>query len=123
MTTKYVAPGDVMNTENDSGSALSAGDPIVKGAQVRVAIDDIAADATGPCAVEGIWTLTAANDEAWVDGTPLYWDQGNSKLTATAGAHPLAGFAAGAKAETTATADIKLAAAAGSTAETTTAGE
>jgi len=74
----YDQPGIILTTDNISGADVASGGVIVAGGCVRVAINDIADGASGPCYARGACTITANNAEAWVDGWPLWWDEGTA---------------------------------------------
>jgi len=119
MTTNYIQPGNILDTI--PAAAVSSGDVIIVGAGIRVAVDDIAAGATGAAYAEGVFELAANPAQAWDDGVHLYWDATNSRLTDTAGSNVYAGCAAGLKANAATVARVHLAQGTGGTPATTTA--
>lgn len=109
MATNPKQDGVVLATANSTGSTITSGTGVAVGAQLRVAVADIANGASGPAATEGVWTLPKKAGDTFTDGLQLYWDGTNGWLTSTAsGASCNAGKAAGAAASGSTTADVKL---------------
>ena len=113
MTTKYQQDGGVITYAN-SGSAIAAGDVVVMGHTIGIALTDIADSGSGSVAVEGVFSgvpkVTAA---VFTQGEKLIWDVSAGKFDDSA-ATPANGdvtgaaiaWVAGANNETTCT--IKL---------------
>lgn len=114
MAVQYQQEGETINYSN-SGSAIAAGDVVVMGNIIGIALVDIAATTgTGAIAVEGVFSgvpkVTAA---VFVQGEKLIWDVSAGKFDDSA-ASPATGditggaiaWVAGANLETTCT--IKL---------------
>ena len=114
MTTKYVQDGKVIQYAN-AGSAIAAGDVVVMGNTIGIALEDIAATSgVGSVAIEGVFAnipkVTAA---VFAQGEKLIWDVSAGKFD-DAAATPASGdvtggaiaMVAGANLETTCT--IKL---------------
>lgn len=91
MTTKYVMSGDVLDYH--AGSAISAGQVLLIGKRIGVALTAIASGATGAVRMEGVFTIAKLSTDVVAQGDLLYWDSGNSRLTATVGSNTLAGYA------------------------------
>jgi len=108
MATNQRFNGNPQPTSNDTGATVAAGAPIIAGAGLRVAVNDIADGASGPAYSEGVFTLDATSADVWSDGELLYWDAATEKLTDTAGTNIQPGHAFGDKAALAKTADIKL---------------
>ena len=106
MTNKYVQPGDVI--DYTAGSAIASGQVVVMGVRVGVALAAIAAGATGPVQVTGVFTIAKLSSDVVAQGALLYWDNGNSRLTTTVGSNVLAGYATAAAGNGVATVNIKL---------------
>lgn len=106
MTSKYVMTGNVL--DHVAGSNLAAGAVVVMGVRVGVALNAIASGATGAVAVKGVFTLAKLSTDTVAQGALLYWDAANSRLTTTASANTLAGYAAKAAGSSTTTAEINL---------------
>lgn len=92
MTTRFVQQGEVMDYVN-GGSAVASGAVLVIGVRVGVALADIAANATGSVAMEGVFTVAKVSGTAFAQGVALYWDATNSRTTTTASGNTLAGYA------------------------------
>ena len=74
MTTNYVQRGDVV-TYSNAGSAIAAGDVVVMGHTIGVALADIAATTgTGPVAVEGVFTVPKVSAAVFTQGEKLIFD-------------------------------------------------
>ena len=71
------------------GSAVSAGDVVVQGNLVGVALQDIAANVKGALCIQGVfdWPKAVLSTSAITAGTRLYWDAGNEIVTETAGSN------------------------------------
>jgi predicted RecA/RadA family phage recombinase len=80
MNTNY-APGKIMTYTAPAGGVASGTAYLIGALLVVAAIDaDAAASFTGQ--TEGVHTLPkTANEGAWVEGQPLYWDAANGKLS------------------------------------------
>ena len=114
MAVQFLQVGDTINYSN-AGSAIAAGDVVVMGHTIGIALTDIAATSgTGAVAVEGVFSgvpkVTAA---VFAQGEKLIWDVSAGKFDDSA-ASPATGdvtggavaWVAGANLETTCT--IKL---------------
>jgi len=108
MATNYVYSGERVNTTNGTGSTLSSGGVILCGDEIRVALVSIANGASGACARRGVFTLACLSTDTPSDGTQLYWDNGNSRCTTTAGANKKAGKCIGGKAGGVATCNVAI---------------
>lgn len=106
MSSKYIQEGRVL--DHTPGSALAVNDVIVIGDRVAVALNAIAAGATGPVAVEGVFELTKLGTDTIDQGQVVYWDAGNSRITETASTHKVAGFAVEAAGSGVTTCKVKL---------------
>jgi predicted RecA/RadA family phage recombinase len=74
MTTNYVQRGDVV-TYSNAGSAIAAGDVVVMGHTIGVALADIAASTgTGPVAIEGVFTVPKVSAAVFAQGEKLIFD-------------------------------------------------
>jgi predicted RecA/RadA family phage recombinase len=72
MATTFHQNGDVLDIV--AGSAISAGDVVVTGGMIGIAIADIANGSTGSIAVEGVFKVTKIAGEAWVVGDKIGYD-------------------------------------------------
>lgn len=74
MGTNYVQQGGVIQYTN-AGSAISAGDLVVMGHTIGVAIEDIAASGgVGSVAIEGVFTLPKVSAAVFAQGEKLILD-------------------------------------------------
>ncbi len=102
---KYVQVGDVL--DYTATSAVARGDAVVIGSNiVGIALDDIAANATGPVAIRGVFRVTKASGDI-SQGAKLYWDGGNFTTSSGSGAK-FAGYAWSAAASADTTVEILL---------------
>lgn len=112
----YICPGAVMDHLNESGATILSGDPVLMGATLGVAATDIADDATGSVAIEGVFEIRKATG-AIGQGALVYWDAdgnpvvGSSQtgaLTTTSSGNTLVGRAYAAAGSSDATVQLKL---------------
>ena len=103
---KYVQVGDVL--DYTATSAVALGDAVVIGSNiVGIALDDIAANATGPVAIRGVFLVTKASDDI-SQGAKLYWDAASRNFTTSSGSGTFAGNAWSAAASADTTVEILL---------------
>jgi predicted RecA/RadA family phage recombinase len=86
MTTNYVQPGDVVTYSNTS-TAISAGDVVIIGSLIGIALVNIAATSgTGSVFVgRGVVTVPKDSNRAWTNGMKITWDASVSKFDTPAG--------------------------------------
>lgn len=108
MATNYVQEGDVIDYPNTSGATISSGTAFLIGLWLAVALADIANNATGSAAIEGVFTVPKLSTDVVAIGVALYWDNTNKRLTTTASGNTLAGKAVAAAGSGVATVKIKL---------------
>lgn len=108
MTTKFRSDGKTVNYVN-GGTAISSGDVVVLKNCIGVALTDIAANATGAVAIEGVFEVPKVSAAVFVIGEKLIWDSSASAFddsSATPASGDITGAAvayrAGANTETTA---------------------
>jgi len=70
----FVQPGETLDYTNGSGSTITAGSAVVIGAQIGVAIADIADGASGPVAMEGVYTLPKVSAAVIGQGEDVAFD-------------------------------------------------
>jgi predicted RecA/RadA family phage recombinase len=80
--TRYQSSGDVI--DYTPGSAVTGGDVIVLGSVVGIATQDIAANAKGSLALEGVFKVPKITGVNAV-GTLIYWDPTGNPVNGTAG--------------------------------------
>lgn len=94
MATNYVNDGCVI-TYSNSGSAISAGDVVVVGEQIGVALVDIAATTgTGSVQLEGVFDLPKVDAAVIAQGESVIWDSSAGKFDDNA-ATPASGDVSG----------------------------
>lgn len=91
MTSKYIQPGNVI--DYTPAGAIANGQIVLIGVRIGVALQAIAANATGPLAVKGVYTIPKLSTDVVAQGALLYWDNANSRLTTTSAGNTLAGYA------------------------------
>lgn len=106
MTNKFVQPGHVLDYV--APGAITNGQVVVIGARIGVALTAIAAGATGPVQVAGVFNIAKLSTDAVTAGALLYWDNANSRLTTTVGSNLLAGYAVAAAGAGVAVVGIKI---------------
>lgn len=106
MTTKFVQPGDVI--DYTAGSNIVAGQVVLIGARIGVALQDIANGKVGSVAMTGVFTINKLSTDVVAAGALLYWDNSNSRLTVTSSGNTLAGYAVAAAGNGVATVNIKI---------------
>jgi len=79
MATNYVYEGKTLEYTN-GGSAIAAGDVVVVGQQVCVALDDIANGETGVLATEGVWNLPKVDAADITKGDSVIYDVSAAKF-------------------------------------------
>lgn len=72
MTTNYVQRGDVVTYT--AGADIAAGDVVVMGHTIGVALVDIANGATGSVAIEGVFTVPKVSAAVFAVGEKLIFD-------------------------------------------------
>lgn len=105
---RYVAEGHMV--DYTPGAAVNAGDVVVQGALVGIALLDIAANVKGALAVTGAFDVTksTASGSAITAGSDVYWDDTNNVATTTASSHKYLGKTELAAADADATVRVVL---------------
>lgn len=106
MAKNYVACGDEIAYTNGGAAAIAAGDVVIYGEIVCVALDDIAIGATGAIKSSGVFNLAKLSTDAIGEGVSVYWDATNSQVTLTATANTLMGKSYKAAGAGTTTVDV-----------------
>lgn len=102
----YKHAGEILN--HTAAANIVSGQPVLIGAKLGVAVADIASGASGALAVDGVFELAKLSTDVVAQGALLYWDATNSRLTTTATANTLVGYAASAASGSVALVEIKL---------------
>lgn len=107
-TASFVQNGDSIN--HTPTSAVSAGDVVVVGNIIGVALEDIAANVQGSIKVSGVFTFPKAATYPIVAGGTVYWDAASAQATWTtdSNTNQLLGKAVAAAAETDTTVIVRL---------------
>lgn len=107
MAKNYVSEGDVLDFTN-TGAAIASGAVVAMGKRIGIALGDIPTGSTGSVSVTGVWSVPRLTTDDTLQGEVLYWDPVNNRVTETAGALNVAGYAAAAAAVGAATVRIKI---------------
>lgn len=83
MAKNHVQEGKIMTWTNGTGSAVAAGEVVVIGTIVGVALGTIANGATGEVAIEEVWTLPKEAPLVISQGDKVYWDDTNNRIDKT----------------------------------------
>lgn len=81
MATNLVQKGGVIDLV--AAADLVSGTPVLIGDILGVPLANIANTATGPVAIEGVFTITKVTADTFVQGQILFWDDSAKKLTET----------------------------------------
>ncbi len=92
----YVQDGDII--DHILAEDATAGTVVVIGELVGVVVVDQVAGKPVGVRLDGVWSMTVLGTDQVAKGQKLYWDEGNERLTITAGAHKQAGWAVEGKA-------------------------
>lgn len=101
--------GNPLMVDYTPSSAVSAGDVIVIGDDIRIAHVDIAANEKGAVAAQGgVYTFakSTATSSAIAAGKRVYWDASGEVVTETASTHKIAGRTVAAAGDDDATIDV-----------------
>jgi predicted RecA/RadA family phage recombinase len=107
MATNYIQEGKVLDLTAPVGGVTS-GSAYEIGEFFGVALKTAAATETFPLAVEGVFSMTILGTDTPSEGSYLYYDDGNSRLTTTASTHKLVAIAVEAKSSGPTTIKAKL---------------
>lgn len=109
MATVTFKSGDVQMADYTPGADVSAGDVIVQGDMLSIALVDIDSGDKGAVAINGgVWECPkdTGSGDALAAGTLVYWDATNEIVTSSASSHETFGYVVVAAAAATATADV-----------------
>jgi predicted RecA/RadA family phage recombinase len=102
----YIQDGMRMNYT--PSSAVTSGQAVLVGSKIGVAVADIAANATGALAMDGVFELPKVTTDVVAQGDALYWDNTAKKLTKTATNNTYAGYAVEAAGNGTTTVKVRI---------------
>lgn len=106
MAKNFIQPGDVL--DHVATAALASGEAFLIGSRLAVALGDAAIGDTVAVAVKGVYSVPKLSTDVIPQGTPIYWDDTNNRLTLTDTSNTLAGYAASAAASGDTTVNIAL---------------
>ncbi len=89
----YLQEGTRRTYTNSTGSTITSGTPVLVGNRLGIAVGDILDTETGVLAMVGVFSIAKLSTDVVTQGDNLYWDNGNSRLTLTALANTLIGYA------------------------------
>jgi predicted RecA/RadA family phage recombinase len=88
----YQQEGDILTLVAPSGGVVSGG--VYKiGSFIVVAAAAVAQTLPFEGKRRGVFRVTKVGSQAWTQGVPVYWDNGNTRFTTTSGGNTLAGAA------------------------------
>lgn len=102
------AVSEGLTIDHAPAAARAAGAATLIGARIGVAVNDVAANATGVFRMRGVFTLPKLSTDVVAQGAVLYWDNTNLRLTVTASGNTLAGYAFAAAGNGVATVDCAI---------------
>lgn len=112
MARTFKQPGGILEHANASGSDIAAGDVVVTGDVVAIALVDIPDGESGSIAIAGVHTVPKTTGTAWVQGDAIDWDASAGEfhkgVTPATGDVVTCGVAAKAAASADATAELLL---------------
>lgn len=106
MAANYVGKGSVIL--HTAAEDLSAGEAVLVGDCLGVALVDILTGVTGSVQIDEVWQIAKVSTDTFAEGQILYWDDTNSVLTDTASTHKRVGVCMEAAGNPSATCKIKL---------------
>jgi len=107
MAKNYVQEGEVLDF-TAGGAAVASGAVVVMGKRIGIVLADIPALSTGSVSVTGVWNQSKLPADVVAQGDELYWDDAADRMTKTAGANVLAGYATSAAGAGTTTVNVKI---------------
>lgn len=96
------------NIDYTAAADIAYGDVVPLETRIGVALEDIAAGATGSVTVTGVFEAAAVTGTAFSVGDALYWDETQKKLTKTDTDNIPAGWATEPKASAGTAARVKI---------------
>lgn len=108
MATNHIQEGKIMTWTNGTEAAVAAGDVVVIGLFVGIALGNIGVGAVGEVAVDEVWEVPKNNNLVIAQGDDLYWDVADGEVNKTAEDNYYMGLAFVAAAQTATTVKVKL---------------
>ena len=107
MAVSYKSEGALLSF-TAPGGGVTLNTPVLIGSVLVIPAVTAAASATFTGSIGGAWTgIAKATGEAWSEGEPLYWDDGNSRCTTVDNNVPI-GVATAAAANPSSTGYVRL---------------
>lgn len=110
MSNSYVQPGETLTVTNGTGVAITAGNGILVGAKVGVAMVDLAIGGSGSAMFSGVHKVNknTGASTGGAQGANAYWDNTAKKFTAVSTSNTLVGYFAAACVDGDTTCFVKL---------------
>lgn len=110
MSNSYLQPGDSLTVTNGTGVAIAAGNGILVGAKVGVAMVDLAIAGSGSAMFTGVHSVAKSTGAGTggAQGANAYWDNTAKKFTAVATSNTLVGYFAKTCVDGDTTCEVKL---------------
>ncbi len=110
MSNSYLQPGDILTVTNGTGVAITAGNGILVGTKVGIAMVDLAIAGSGSAMFTGVHSVpkNTGASTGGAQGAAAYWDNTAKKFTAVVTANTLVGYFAKTCADGDATCEVKL---------------
>ena len=106
MANNFQQPGETL--ELTMPSNVTSGQGVLVGSIFGVALSSALAGARVNVRVVGVWTIPALATDTGAEGTKMYWDNTNKRLTVTSAGNTLVGALTKVKANGETTATIRL---------------
>lgn len=103
-----IAVSEGLTIDHAPTAARASGAATLIGTRIGVAVNDVAANATGVFRMKGVFTLPKLSTDVVTQGALLYWDNTNLRLTLTSAGNTLAGYAFAASGNGVATVDCAI---------------
>jgi predicted RecA/RadA family phage recombinase len=91
-----------------AGADIAAGEPVVIGNRVGIAIAAIANGDSGSVEMEGCYSVNKVSAQAWAAGDEIFWDSSAELFTTVAASNTFAGHAMDIAANPTSTGNLRL---------------
>lgn len=108
MAQNYIQPGEVIDYIVPSSTTFAAGDVVLAGTIVGIALGGGTEGETIPVKVTGVFEVAKTTGEAWTVGALVYWDSSEEEFTTTSSGNTLAGKAVAAAGSSDTTGLLKL---------------
>lgn len=102
----FIQKGDVINVT--LGATVASGAVVKAGSVIGIAQTSGVSGDVIAVSVEGVFNVPKLSTDNMTQGSPLYWDAANSRMTLTSAGHTLAGYAWETAGASTTTVNIRL---------------